>query len=84
MHRTAYSLVENGHRAASEELFGRCAAHLTELLGEQVDADQLIAEKGGGRDLPRPRNTTAGGETAEAAETQAEAETAETEARGVA
>lgn len=82
MSRGAYSLVENGHRSASEELFGRCAARLTDLLGETVETDDLIAEKGGGRDLPRLRNSTARGTTPEAAETAETTEaTATTEAR---
>lgn len=46
MHRSAYSLVENGHRSASKELFGRCAALLTELLGEKVDPDDLMVAQG--------------------------------------
>lgn len=75
--RNQYVNVESGHRSASPEFFARCASRLTQSLGEQVDVDALMATKGGGRDLPRPRNSTARGTTPEAAET---AETTEPEA----
>lgn len=44
MARVAYSLVENGHRSASKELFGRCAARLSELLGQSIDPKILMAD----------------------------------------
>lgn len=83
--RTQYTHVEAGRRSASPEFFARCAAQLTNHLGTKVEPRLLM--KGGGRDLPRPRNSTARGTTPEAAETaettEAEA-TAEARERGVA
>jgi DNA-binding XRE family transcriptional regulator len=80
INRNHYVNVESGRKVGSPELFGRCALALTELLGETVETDDLISQKGGGRDVPRPRNATAGGETAEAEATaEATASEAETE-----
>lgn len=45
MHRTAYIAVEAGRRPGSAELFARCAALLTQLLGEGVEADDLMAKE---------------------------------------
>lgn len=44
MARVAYSLVENGHRSASRELFGRCATRLSEILGLPVDPKILMLD----------------------------------------
>jgi hypothetical protein len=43
MHRTAYIAVEAGRRPGSAELFARCARRLSELLGQEIDPEDLIA-----------------------------------------
>lgn len=44
MHRTAYTAVESGRRPGSAELFSRCAAQLTDLLGEEIEPEDLMAD----------------------------------------
>lgn len=41
--RSHYLNVERERVVGSPELFGRCATKLTELLGDRVETDELIA-----------------------------------------
>lgn len=80
--RSAYMNVEGGRRPGSPELFGRCAARFTELLGETVETDDLMES---GSDRPKVSHATAGGSSTEAAKAEAEtAEATQAETRGVA
>jgi hypothetical protein len=40
--RSHYSNVEHGRKVGSPELFGRCAANLSRLLGTAIDPSDLI------------------------------------------
>lgn len=44
MHRVSYAQVEGGRNPGSPELFSRCAALLSELLGEAVDPARLMLD----------------------------------------
>lgn len=41
--RNQYVNVESGRRSASPEFFARCAIRLTQLLGERIDPEVLMA-----------------------------------------
>ncbi len=60
MNRTAYVNVENGHKPGSPELFARCAALLTQLLGEPVEAGQLMVRAADPDDEDEHVHTDAG------------------------
>lgn len=65
INRNHYVNVEGGHKPGSQELFARCASALTELLGERVEPDQLIADAG---DSAAERASTEATETASTTE----------------
>jgi hypothetical protein len=70
MHRTAYIAVEAGRRPGSAELFARCAALLTEHLGQAVEADDLMVKE----DRTQDRGSSAEGPRANAAQAQTDAQ----------
>lgn len=73
-----YVNVEGRHKPGSNELFARCAAALTELLGERVEPVELIAADDEAGDASTGGTPT---EAEEAAEATASTEASE---RGVA
>lgn len=60
VHRVSYAQVEGGRYPGSAELFSRCAALLTELLGEPVDADRLMVRAADPDDEDEHEHTDAG------------------------